>query len=432
MILLNKGNRIKDMVNNRVKWKRLENVSKVFPPIANDLDTKVFRFSCQLKEKVDPSCLQEALNLTLESFPFYNSVIKRGFFWYYFEKVDDVAEVKKESQILYAPLYKDNKSLLYRVFYYNKRISLEVFHALTDGGGAAWFIETLISNYLRIKHHKDFKDDLPVIESRASIEEKMSDSFEKNYSSTKVRSKNKVLNINRPYLIKGTRNIQSRTKLIEATMPVSDVLSLAKSYNTSLTVYLIAVLIDSIHKDMPSKSLSKPVIISVPINLRQFYKSNTARNFYSTIEISYNFSQLSHKLEDIINYVSQSFKEKLSEENADKLLEQYMVIEKNPFARIIPLLVKDFALKTLNIYNNRAFTSSISNIGIIRLDEKFLPYVEKFAISISASRPQITLCSFNDKLVISFTSPFEETEIQGNFFRTIAKEGVEITITSNV
>ena len=57
------------MDNNTIKWKRLENASKVFPATSNNRDTKVFRLSCELKEEVDPAVLQRALDLTWESFP---------------------------------------------------------------------------------------------------------------------------------------------------------------------------------------------------------------------------------------------------------------------------------------------------------------------------------------------------------------------------
>ena len=34
-------------------WNKLDNAAKIFPPTSNERDTKVFRFSCQLKEPVD-------------------------------------------------------------------------------------------------------------------------------------------------------------------------------------------------------------------------------------------------------------------------------------------------------------------------------------------------------------------------------------------
>lgn len=424
-----------NMDNNTIKWKRLENASKVFPATSNNRDTKVFRLSCELKEEVDPAVLQRALDLTWESFPIYNSVLKRGLFWYYLESKNIRPMVFEEYQPLYAPIYlKDSKNLLYRVFYYKKRISVEMFHALTDGAGVSWFLETLVYHYLNLRYEDIFLDDLPHINHRASISQKMSDSFEKNYR-RKNRSVSKKKNNNKlkiAYLIKGSRNFENRTKLIEATMSVKQTLDLSRRYGTSLTIFLTSLLIYSIYQDMPSKMLKRPVVLSVPINLRQFFQSNTARNFFSTMEIEYDFEKNSPELEDIITYVSNSFKENLSEENVGIYLDRFMIIEKNPIARAIPLVIKDIALKIANFVKDKTLTSSISNIGQIKMHEKFNPYIEKFIVSVSAKRPQITLCSFNDNLVIAFMSPYEDTEIQSNFFQMLSNEGIDITVVSNL
>ena len=66
-------------------WQRLDNAAKIFPSNSTKSDTKVFRFCCELTEPVDPVLLQPALEATLESFPLYRAVLKRGLFWYYFE-----------------------------------------------------------------------------------------------------------------------------------------------------------------------------------------------------------------------------------------------------------------------------------------------------------------------------------------------------------
>lgn len=420
---------------NTIKWKRLENVSKIFPATANNKDTKVFRLSCQLKEEVDPICLQRALDLTRESFPIYDSVLKRGAFWYYFESKNIRPLVSEESQALYAPIYlKDNKSLLYRVFYYKKRISVEMFHALTDGAGVSWFMETLVYHYLSLRYEDIFLDDAPDLNYRASISQKMRDGFEKNYRRSKGTSKSKrsKQKIKAAYVIKGSRNFENRTKLIEATMSVKEMLNLSRKYETTLTIFLTALLMYSIYKEMPSKMINRPIVLSIPVNLRQFYESNTARNFFSTMEVEYNFEKQSPGLEDIIDYLGKTFKENLSEDNVDIYLERFMVIEKNPLARIVPLVIKDLTMKIANLVNYMSITSSISNIGQIKMDEKFEPYIEKFIISVSARRPQITLCSYMDNLVISFMSPFEDTDIQSTFFQALTKEGIDMTIASNL
>lgn len=417
----------------KVKWARLDNASKIFPSTSNNRDTKVFRLACELYEDVDPSILQQALNMSLESFPLFRSVLRSGVFWYYFETSDIEPVVLKESTPVCAPIYdKDRRNLLFRLFYFNKRINLEIFHALTDGSGVIWFMETLIYYYMTIRYKDVLPGEIPKINYKASISQKMDDSFEKNYTQKgKSLMKTKLEHV-KAYHVRGTRVDESRTKLIEGAMSVKAVLNLVHQYDTTLTIFLTSLFFYSINKDMPSTLRRKPVVLSVPINLRQYFESSTARNFFSTMNITYDFGTKSSELKEIIANVSESFKKGLTKEKMNVKLDQLMALEKNPFARVIPLPLKDFTLKMGNMVNDNRLTSSISNIGRLMMPPEFEPYIHQFSICVSARRPQIVLCSYGDRLVISFTSPFQETDIQRIFFQFLTKAGIEVEVSSNL
>lgn len=419
------------------EWTRLDNASKIFPATCNNKDTKVYRLTCELYEEVDKNILQQALNMTLNSFPIYKSVLRKGVFWYYFEQSDLPAVVELESQPLCAPIYiKDKRNLLFRVIYFNNRINVETFHALSDGAGAVWFIETLVFHYLNIRYKDKLGDKLPTINHKASISQKMDDSFNryyiKNNSSLKKPKENIKKEYSKSYQIPGNKNIENRTKLVEGSMSVKEVLGLAHNYNTTLTIFLTSLLLYSIHKERPIKMKSKPVVLSVPINLRQYFESATARNFFSTMTIAYDFDNNSHELVDIIDSVAEDFNYNLTENQLYSHLNKFMALERNPITRIVPLPLKDFSLKIADKINDRKITSSISNIGKINLPVEFEDYINQFSVCVSARRPLITLCSYKDRLVISFTSPFEETDIQRRFFQFISENGIKVEILSNL
>ncbi|MBU5424905.1 hypothetical protein KQI41_00665 [Tissierella pigra] len=414
------------------KWTRLDNASKFFPAVANNKDTKVFRFSCELYEDVEPKVLQKSLDLTMESFPFYRSILRRGLFWYYFESSDLEPIIELENKPLCAPIYiRNERNLLFRVFYYNKRINLEVFHSLTDGAGAIWFMETLIYHYMTIRYKDKFKDKGLKLNYKASISEKSDDSFKKNYNKRDIfiHGRNKGVSA---YQIKGSRIKENRMKLIEGAMSVKSVLDIAHEYNTTLTVFLTSLLIYSIYKEMPLNKKHKPIVLSVPINLRPYFKSTTARNFFSTMSISHGVHNQDLNLDEIIQNVNNSFKENLTKEALDKKLNHFMSLEKSIFTRIVPLTIKDYVIHAATKLDDKKITSSISNIGKIIMPEEFSDYIKQFSICVSARRPLITLCTYDDRLVISFTSPFEETDIQRTFFQFLSEKGIEIEITSNL
>lgn len=94
---------------------------------------------------MEGKALQAALDKTMEKYPVFLSVMRKGLFWYYLEKSELKPVVKEESEPPCLNLYiRDRKTLLFQVNYYKTRINFEVFHALTDGTGAIQFLKELV------------------------------------------------------------------------------------------------------------------------------------------------------------------------------------------------------------------------------------------------------------------------------------------------
>lgn len=414
---------------NPVEWTKLDNAAKIFPPNSNERDTKVFRFVSELKDEIVRDILQEAVDKTLLLFPFYQTVLRRGAFWYYFESTELKPEVTEESKLPCGMLYKRNRrNLLFEITYYKNRINLEVFHALTDGTGALGFLKTLLYYYITIRYKDDFQGTLPVLDYDASLSQKMDDSFQKHYSLKRIPKK---IKITKAYRIQGRRSIDNRIKIIEGLMPVKEVLDLSRKHNTTLTVYLVAVFIKSIYKEMPTRSKKNPIVLSVPVNLRTYFPSVTARNFFATISISYDFSSSSDELEDIIAEVKNSFERELTKDNLEKHMNRLLSLEHNAFMRVVPLVIKDKILRLATRLSDKGITATLSNVGKITISPELAPYINMFNCFVSAKRPQIAICSYQNNLVVSFTSPFMGTDIQKNFFRYLADENIPITISTN-
>ena len=137
-----------------MKWDKLDNTALLFPVIANESMTSVYRVSVTLTETIIPEKLQEALERVLPLFDVFHARMRRGAFWYYFETNNRPApRVRPESTYpcQYIPPYQNN-GYLFRVTYYENRVNLEVFHVLTDGMGAVNFLRELIYQYLRLTH----------------------------------------------------------------------------------------------------------------------------------------------------------------------------------------------------------------------------------------------------------------------------------------
>jgi NRPS condensation-like uncharacterized protein len=412
-----------------VEWTRLDNAAKIFPPNTNEKDTKVFRFICELKETIDKDILQEALDKTMTLFPMYQVILRRGLFWYYFEHTDIKPEVAEEYKLACSMLYvPTRRNLLFQVTYYNKRINLEMYHALADGTGALGFLKTIVYYYIMIKHKEDFGEKLPKLDYDASFSQKMDDSFLKHYSGDKKLDK---IRINRAYHILGRRTIDNRLKVIEGELSVKQVLEQAHKYNTTLTIYLTALFIKAIYMDMPDRSKKWPVILTVPVNLRTYFPSVTARNFFATINIGYHFGKNKDNLEDIIQVIKQAFADELKEDKLRTHINRLSALEHNVFMRVVPLVLKDYVLHLASVLADRGVTATLSNVGKVTVTKELAPYIHMFNCFTSVRRLQIAMCSFEDRLMVSFPSPFMATDIQKNFYRMLTEAGVDITISSN-
>ena len=414
------------------EWHRLDIASRIFPSTYSSKDPKVFRLTCELHESIKPDILQEALNITIEDFPLFKSVLRRGIFWYYLEMRDIQSEVMLESQPICSPIYLGHKrTLLFRVLYYKKRINLEVFHALSDGDGAMWFLRTLVNHYLSLRYGNEFL--LTASMKNNIINKQMDDSFDMHFSGNKATKKNikKAKNKARAFKIRETWLAENRTRLIEASMPVQAVLEQAHTYNTTITRFIAAIFMLAIYKEMPARGKKHPVVLSIPINMRQFFESSSARNFFSTMDIKYYFTDNNNDLSQVIQAINIEFEKELTADQLKYKLDQYIFLAQNPFVRIVPRPIKDIVLRIGARITDKGITSGISNLGEISMPEENASYINQFSVCMKARSPRITLCSYNDKLIVSFTSPFNETNIQRNFFRSLAEMGIRIEISTN-
>lgn len=409
-------------------WRQLDNAAKIFPPNSNKQDTKVFRFACRLKEKVEPEILQDALDKTLLSFPLYRSIIRKGLFWYYFEASDIRPVVKEESKSPCSKIYDENiKGLLFEVTYYKKRINLEIHHALTDGVGALQFLRTLVLNYLSIAHQEVFTEQM-VIDYDASRVEKEVDGFQKYSSKGKGR---KNASIGKAYKLKGEKLQGDFLQVINGLVSVKEVIKEAHQYDTTLTIYLSAILIRAIGKQMNKRQKKQPVVISVPVNLRPYFKSASARNFFSVILVPYVLGE-EDSLQDIINNLKVFFERELKAEKFQARMDRLVALEKNYVTRAIPLFLKKPTLKLAHYLTGEEVTTSFSNIGKITMPQEVMPYIEGFDVCVSTKKIQVCLCSYEDELSISFTSPFVSTEVQKDFFRELTSRGIKVTLNTNI
>ena len=294
-----------------------------------------------------------------------------------------------------------------------------MFHALTDGTGAMHFLQELVQNYLILAHPQD---DLPRIENAEEVThgDKEEDSFSQYYSSDMPKNKEKK---ETAVKLKGEKLVHSDMNITEVVFSVKDIHQKARSYGASITVLLTAMMLCSIREEIPKNQQKRPVTLMIPVNLRNYFPSQSMTNFFGWIEVGYTFSETT-TFEEVVADVKRQFEQELVKDKIAMHMNGYVRIEKNPFVRAVPLEIKKYFLMIGANLGSRSITAVYSNIGIIRLPEEYKEYIQHFGIFASPNSLQICSCSYGDEMVLGFTSRIPDDSIQRNFQRMLGEEQV--------
>lgn len=417
-------------------WYKLDNAAKVFPDISGRKRTNMFRICMKLTEDVDSALLQQALESLKSRFPTFFVKMKTGMFWYYYEYNEYMPKVKPESPyICCLPDKRENHGYLFNVCYYANRISVEVFHALSDGTGVVELTKALVFRYLQLKGYPVESEGLvKTYDSNPHVME-IEDSFIKNYDNSGFNRGDTQY----AHMPCGTAfGEKDGLGIINGKFPVEQIKNLAKESDCTITAYLAAVALYSMFKtDFNSNLYSKrPLKLVMPVNLRKFYDSKTLRNFSLVIYIPIVLDGRVWSFEEILEVVKTDMKEKLVKENIQKLLNANVRIEKNYSMKLAPLFLKKMAIKIgYHKLGSNLATCSLSNLGEIKLPVSMQKYVNDIEWNMSCEyRPSynMTVCSYNGRMCVTFVRSVYETSVMREYFRFLSRKGVDVTIESNL
>lgn len=413
-----------------IRWEKLDNTAHIFPVIAGEQLSNVYRISVTLQELVEPELLQEALDLVLPKFDGFNMRLRKGVFWHYFEENGKPAPCVQEEKQFPCRYIRANKnnSYLFRVTYHRYRINLEVFHVLTDGMGGLNFLKELTYQYLRLAHGEE----IPHGDGfRGGTSLNREDSFLKNYR----RRAEKRYKTERALLIKGEQLAAGEMGVMHGYMPVAQLKDVCHARGVSINEYLVAAFIWSVYTEycnhMPTE---KAIRVAVPVNLRPYFHSNTTKNFFVMVSAEFWAEREDHTFEEVLAAVQATLRGQMDREHLEKVFSYNVSNQKAWFLRIVPLPLKGPVMRL--VYNRSALanTTTITNVGEVEIEEAYKPYIDRFHAFIGMSQGQHvrgTVCSYNGTLVFTFSYDLVDPAVQRGFFRRLAQDGIDVEIESN-
>lgn len=411
-------------------WLGLDNAGKIFLSTMTAADTKVFRLTACLKDRVRPDLLQEALDLVYPKFPLYHATIRRGLFWYFMEDTTLQPQVEEENAIPCAQIYRSGyRGLLFRVLYRENRIHLEVFHALSDGSGAMTFFQALLLYYGDL-YFKSLNRPLPIPLPSTDPVPAKGDSFITFFAQKKNR---RPLDLGQDRgsisRVKGPITPDARQNIVEVSLPLKPALQKAKASGASLTTYLSALFMKALYRALPAQKRAKKdqkIVLSCPVDLRRLYPNQTVRNFFATVMLPFTFKAGQEaSTQSICQTIGPILKKSSGKDYLDSKVRTLVHFEKSLPIRLLPLYVKDVGLRLINSFNNLSITGAITNLGSFPLHPTMNHMVDHMIILSSAVRPQVSIISYEDSLTLTINSPLASTRFQEAFWDILAEEGLE-------
>ncbi len=420
----------------RKSWYKLDLSAIVYPTLQRRDFSSVYRLSVLLKQPVNPDILQKAVDMALPRFPTYKSAIRKGLFWRYLEPNNRPGPfVSPDIKNPCMPMpFKANNRYLLRIYYYERRIALEVHHSLGDGTGGMCVLQTIVAQYLRLLGAEIGCGGFVLDIREEPDPEELEDAYMR-YSNARVRPPRPS---EKTYRVRGTKEPFYTLNIIDGIMSVSEVTKIAKeTYHVTITEYLNAVLLYALLRKQEAEKPFRlyPARIAMPVNLRRFFPSKTLRNFITMIYPAIDPRLGDYSFEEIVRHVHHYMQYYINEKFLRGDITTNAATQKNPLIRIVPLFLKDFVVRLFYTrVQDKNSSAGLTNMGALKVPEDMAPYLERFDIYMGqpfSRRTNCAIISFQDTLTVNFASSIREADVEQYFFRKLVQDGIHVKIESN-
>lgn len=402
----------------------IESSALIYPATSRPEWSHEFRISAYLKEDVKVEYLEQAVIDVSKRLPSFYTCIYETDFCKYLTPLDDIenVEIVAEDTELFKPFdLKDTTKSLFRVLYKENKISVEYFHVLTDGNGGTLYLKTLLGRYYELQGYEITKIDGVLDVLDMPKDDETDDAFKK------VAGK-KFKNWRKSYRGYQYRQNDKEVSLsyISKTFSIAEIKKISKQYNCTITEFLLAVYAMAFYEarknDVDNKTSKYPVRVSVPVNMRPKYNSESVKNFvlYGVIKIDEN-----ENIKQMISQIHEELKRELSDEVLQNMLNQNVMDQEMFIAKIVPTNIEEFVIRSVMKNTGEiSFSTTLSNLGLQKLPSELMEHVDSFEFLISKTNLNRVNCSvigIGDKLSISLSSIVENKEIENFFFSYLDK-----------
>ena len=409
---------------------RLDNAANIYPASLSKHYSSLYRMSVTLTETVDAARLQEALTVVSARIPTFRCGLEDGLFWWYLRRLDTLPQVTP-----LAPLrpfrFADYGGHLFRVSADGKRIVLDIFHALTDGGGAKTFLLSLTAEYLRRRYGVGIPSGGCILNpEEAPVYAEVEDSFKAVFTGRKGRLEKN----SNAYQLSGTVLGEHGLKDTIFTLDEKALHAVSRRLGATVTELITAAMLCALQEQYRFDPCARHSVVkvSVPVNLRPLYGSRSLRNFSSYVNLGADVRERRYSLEDMLQAVRTQKRQLLAQEVLEDKISANVDLEESFMVRCIPLVLKRRIIDLVNrLHGDRFFSSTLSNLGVVELPEAMRRYVKDidFVLGRQRGNSGAAACvSYSGRLRLHLSRKIVQNDFERSLYQLLCELGLKVEI----
>ncbi len=401
----------------------------VYPYLATKKVNQIYRMALELDEEIDVGVLCKAVRNMPRRFPTMFVTLRKDRDTYRLQTMQTPeSSICPEPAVYCQPFRLENGENLLRVTYKGNRLGIEVFHSISDGAGGMILLKTLAAEYFRAKGESIPSECGVCACDEPARECETQDSFRTNYE-PELDGVSRAAKHAFQFAAKGPFEPWHQTEL---RIPLDALKRVTKSYGATITEYAVALYLDILRE--AAKGSRKPVALSVPINLRPIFDSETLRNFSLYFLASLPQDTAEPSFDDILQNVRAQLRAGTDKELLRRTVHQNVSQADLPIFVKSPRIVKKAILRVgALLYGEGLYTSTFSNLGIFKLPDALAKHVLSFHAMLGESpvnHIKILSYCYNGVISLMFSSRLRTRALETAMCQRLRDAGVGFDVVT--
>ncbi len=395
------------------------NPRSFIPSLAIKSMPSTFCVSADLREPVDPELLQEAVSLLAARYPFIRVREGQTLFSSVLRYDDHIPQARRVVQKGHMVKWR-NLPFPLMVVYDTKYIGIAASSSLTDGHGVLTMLKTLLLAYLRLAGHAVPESGLVREPGSSILPSETEDAFRACYHedipTTKLTG--------RAFHTDGRPLEANRLGRITGVIPTETLKETTKKYQVTVTEYLGAVYLYALYRIQQRESNREtPIRLSIPVDLRGFYETETLRNFSLFIRPEIHTGLGEYDLPELIRHVCHSLRYARQKKQISSTI-------RTNFTRHLRL---QNGLHRLGRFEQGELyhSGTLSNMRQVEIPDEMAGLITGFDFTLgpnSINHENCGIIGYDGVIRITFTRTVQDPSVSREFFRILSEEGITAEI----